>query len=67
LGSIIQNEEFWSEHFEVICKAEFEKFRSGHPEMPRYKRWVDTMFAEVQEQLDEEKRLKRARDYRDLK
>jgi hypothetical protein len=62
-----QNEEFWSEHFEVSCKAEFEKFRSGHPKMPRYKRWIETMFTEVQDQLDDERRLKRSRDYRDIK
>lgn len=61
-----QNEEFWSEHFKVSCKAEFEKFKSGHPEMPRYKRWVETMFAEIQYLLDDEKRLERARNYRDL-
>lgn len=61
-----KSEEFWSEHFEVTCKAKFEKFRSGHPKMARYKRWVETMFAEIQYQLDDEKRLKRARDYRDL-
>ena len=61
-----KSEEFWSEHFEVTCKAKFEKIRSGHPDMPRYKRWVETMFAEIQYQLDDEKRLKRARDYRDL-
>lgn len=61
-----KSEAFWSEHFEVNCKAKFEKLRSGHPEMTRYKRWVETMFAEIQYQLDDEKRLKRARDYRDL-
>jgi hypothetical protein len=61
-----ENEGFWSEHFEINCKYEFEKFKSGHPDMPRYKRWVETMFAEIQYQLDDEGRLKRARDYRDL-
>ena len=58
--------EFWSEHFRVICKAEFEKTRSGHPDMTKYKQWAKTMFAQIQYQLDDEKRLKRARDYRDL-
>ncbi|MGB8226233.1 MAG: hypothetical protein WCE45_05135 [Sedimentisphaerales bacterium] len=62
-----KSEEFWSEHFKINCKAEFEKFRSGHPEMPKYKKWVETMFAEIQYQLDEEKRLKRALDYHGLK
>ncbi len=61
-----KSEEFWSEHFEVKCEAKFEKLRSGHPEMPRYKQWVESMFAEVQYQLDENERLKRAKEYRDL-
>jgi len=61
-----KNNEFWSEHFEVVCEAKFEKERSLHAEMIRYKRWAETMFAEVQYQFDDKSRLKRARDYRDL-
>jgi hypothetical protein len=61
-----KSEEFWSEHFEVHCKAEFEKFKSGHPDMPRYQQWVKTMFTEIQYQLDDEQRLKRAKEYQDL-
>jgi hypothetical protein len=61
-----KNNEFWSEHFEVACEAKFERLRSGHPDMPRYKRWVKTMFAEIQDQLDDEQRLKRAREYHEL-
>lgn len=61
-----RSNEFWSEHFEVNCKAKFEKSRSGYPEMTRYKQWVDTMFAEVQYLLDEKEQLKRAHEYRDL-
>jgi hypothetical protein len=61
-----KSEEFWSEYLEVDCKAEFSRWRSGHADMVRYKRWVDTMFAEIQYQLSDEERMKRARDYRDL-
>ena len=61
-----RSDEFWSEHFRVNCNAKFEKLKSGHPEMPKYKQWVDVMFAEVQYQLDEKERLKRAKEYRDL-
>jgi hypothetical protein len=60
------SEEFWSEHFEVHCKAEFEKFKFGHPDMPKYEQWVKTMFTEIQYQLDDEQRLKRAKEYLDL-
>ena len=61
-----KNNDFWSEHFEVVFEAKFERLRSGHPEMPRYKRWAQTMLKEVQYQFDDEKRLIRARDYHDL-
>ena len=61
-----KNSEFWSEHFEVVCEAKFERLRSGHPEMPRYKKWAQTMLEEVQDQFDDEERLIRARDYHDL-
>ena len=61
-----KNMEFWSEHFEVVCEVKFERLRSGHPEMPRYKKWAQTMLEEVQYQFDDKKRLIRARDYRDL-
>ncbi len=61
-----KNGEFWSEYFEVVCKAKFERLRSGHPEMPRYKKWVQTMFEEVRYQFDDQKRLIRARDYHEL-
>lgn len=61
-----KNSEFWSEYFEVVCEAKFERLRSGHPEMPRYKKWVQTMFDEVQYQYDDEKRIIRAQDYHNL-
>lgn len=61
-----KSEEFWSAHFRVNCNAKFEKLKSGHPEMPKYKQWVDVMFAEVQYLLDEKEQLKRAHEYRDL-
>jgi len=61
-----KNDQFWSEHFEVVCQVRFERLRSGHPEMSRYKKWAQTMLEEVRYQFDDEKRLIRARDYRDL-
>ena len=61
-----ENNQFWSEHIEVVCEAKFERLRSGHPEMSRYKKWVQTMLEEIRYQFDDEKRLIRARDYHDL-
>lgn len=60
------DKEFWGGCMRVTCKANFEQFKSGHPDMPRYHRWVDTMFEEIAYQLDDEQRLKRAKEYRDL-
>lgn len=61
-----KNNEFWSEHFEVVCEAKFEKIVSLNADMIRYKRWAETMFAEVQYQFDDKSRLRRALDYHDL-
>ena len=61
-----KNNQFWSEHIEVVCEAKFERLRSGHPEMSRYKKWVQTILEEVRYQFDDEKRLIKARDYHDL-
>ncbi len=61
-----KSKEFWSESFDVNCNADFRKMKCGHPEMPRYRRWVETMFDEIQYLLDDTQRMQRARDYRDL-
>lgn len=61
-----KSEEFWSEFMDVECSADFKRTRSGHPDMARYRRWVETMFAEIRYQLSDEDRMKRARDYHDL-
>jgi len=61
-----KSEEFWAEHLEVTCDAVFERTKSGHPEMMRHRRWVETMFGEIRYQLDDQKRMERAREYRDL-
>jgi hypothetical protein len=34
--------------FEVALHAEFNELRSGHPDMPLYRHWVEVMFAELQ-------------------
>jgi len=61
-----KSEEFWSAHFRVNCNAKFENLKSGHPDMPKYKQWVEVMFAEAQYLLDEKEQLKRAHEYYDL-
>lgn len=61
-----KNDSYWSEHFEVTCNADFEKLRSGHPEMGRYMSWVKTMFSELEYRLDNRQRMKRALEYKNL-
>ncbi|MFC1636559.1 hypothetical protein ACFL5Z_17140 [Planctomycetota bacterium] len=61
-----RNNTYWSEHLEVKCHADFNKLRSGHPEMGRYMRWVKTMFAELEYRLDDKQRLERALEYKSL-
>jgi len=61
-----RSNEFWSAHFRVNCHAKFEKLKSGHPDMPKYKQWIEVMFEEVKYLLDEKEQLQRAHEYRDL-
>ena len=61
-----KSEEFWSTHFRINCNAKFAQLKFGHPDMPKYKQWVEVMFAEIQYLLDEKEQLKRAHEYRDL-
>ncbi len=61
-----KSEEFWSEYVEIYCEAEFQRTKSGHPEMTRHRRWVETMFGEIRYQLSDDERMERAREYRGL-
>lgn len=61
-----KNDTFWSEHLEITCHADFNKLRSGHPEMGRYRRWVHTMFSELEYRLDDKQRMERTLEYKSL-
>ncbi|HEV8713280.1 MAG TPA: hypothetical protein VGX03_10680 [Candidatus Binatia bacterium] len=43
---------FWTALYVVQLSAKFEAFRSGHPDMAKYRRWVDIMFDRLQTELD---------------
>jgi hypothetical protein len=60
------NEQFWQSNFAVHLKAVFNKLRSGHPDMPKYKDWVDSIFDNIQSNLDAESQLIKAREYNHL-
>lgn len=45
----------------LALHADFEPLRSGHPDMPKYKEWVETMFSQLRGELDAEERWRRLR------
>jgi len=57
-----KNKEFFSSILKVCLSAKFERMRSGHPDMPKYKKWVNSLFDRLQTYLDSEKQLKSARE-----
>lgn len=62
-------DEYWTSRQKVYLFAKFNRFRSGHPDMPKYKEWVNSMFDRLHSCLDSEQQLKMARErhhlYRD--
>lgn len=56
------NDRLWTAIYIVQLSAKFEALRSGHPEMPKYHRWVDVLFAQLQTQLDARKHWEKARE-----
>jgi hypothetical protein len=52
----------------VRFKAEFSRWLSGHPQMPKYKRWASQMVKEMRTQFDEQMLWEAAKtDYRFIK
>ena len=58
-----ESEKFSTCSCEINLSAKFSRLRSGHPEMPRYRRWVDGMFEEIQEDFDSRRHWERGRDW----
>lgn len=54
--------QFWTSIYTVRLSAKFNPLRSGHPDMPRYHRWVDVMFEELQTEFDTRRHWEHARD-----
>lgn len=53
--------DYWRPRYSVALSATFSTLRSGHPEMPLYKHWVDTMIGEI-ERFDSVRRWAALRD-----
>ena len=54
---------FWTSTYLIELAADFNPLRSGHPDMPRYRRWVDALFEELQKNFDARKHWERSRDW----
>ena len=57
-----KDKEFLSSKMKVYLSAKFYRIRSGHPDMPKYKRWVNLLFDRLRGCLDSEQQLKTARE-----
>ena len=58
-----ESERFCTEVCQVKLSAKFNRFRSGHPEMYRYRRWVDGIFEVLQESFDSNRHVQRGEDW----
>ncbi|MCK5347523.1 MAG: hypothetical protein KAR20_29140, partial [Candidatus Heimdallarchaeota archaeon] len=57
-----QNEEFWSSTMSIHLSAKFEKLLSGNPDMPLYIEWAESIFENIQTNLDSKQQIDLARD-----
>lgn len=64
-----KDQEFWTHSLDMYLSAKFNKIRSGHPDMPKYKDWAKAIFDKLQYSLDSKQQLDAAREkyllYRD--
>jgi heme/copper-type cytochrome/quinol oxidase subunit 4 len=49
-----QDREFASAQYFVTIRADFSRLRSGHPQMAKYKRWVNQIVSDLRAQFDEQ-------------
>lgn len=54
-----ESEKFWTEICDLKLSAKFNRFRSGHPQMFRYQRWVN----ELQETFDASRHIQRGKEW----
>jgi hypothetical protein len=49
----------WTARYLISMKATLKAYRSGHPDMPKYRAWVDNVFETVREHLDSQREWER--------
>ncbi len=47
--------EYWTGYYLITVDAKFTKWRSGDPNMPKYKTWIQQIINELHEKFDEER------------
>jgi hypothetical protein len=57
-----QNQQLASVSFIVTVNATFNRFRSGHPQMSTYRKWVEDIVTGIKADLDERVIWKRVQD-----
>jgi hypothetical protein len=57
-----ESQKYWTASYLIAMKAKFNAYRSGHPDMPKYKTWVNNMFETVRDQLDSQRHWERAKE-----
>ncbi len=68
LGSLLgmskeERQKFCTRTIELRLSAKFRRLKSGHPEMEKYRRWVDGLFEHLQEEFDSMRHWERGKDW----
>ena len=58
-----EGQKFCTCTIEVRLTAKFNRLRSGHPEMEKYRRWIEGLFEHLQEEFDSRRHWERGKDW----
>jgi hypothetical protein len=57
-----ENLKYWTHTYIINVEADFNAYKSGHPQMKDYEDWIDKIFKELSIFFDSQKHLEKARD-----
>ncbi len=58
-----EGQKFCTTTIEVRLSAKFNRLKSGHPEMEKYRRWIEGLFEHLQEEFDSRRHWERGKDW----
>jgi hypothetical protein len=58
-----QQESLWTNQYTIIVDASFQRFLTGSPDMPRYKKWATDIVNGLRNQFDERELWSSLREY----